>query len=307
MRYARSTPETHLARFADRQHGVFTIQQALEAGLTRPQLKRRVLNGQVVAVDHGIYRSATTPTSWKQRLIAACLAGPAVASHRSAAALWELPGDTHELVEVSALRHQRRHAKDVVWHESLHLSPRDVTTLQGIPVTRPTRTFVDLASVLDANALEELLHEGMRRNLLSIESVWRRYEQLGTRRRGAGKVREVIERHVAGQRPHESVLETRFAQVVRDAGLPRPASQYELRSSGELVARVDFAYPQFRLAIELDGERWHSGRSVRQSDNERQNRLVAVGWVPLRFSWLDVCDRSEFVVHQLRAALSRPA
>jgi very-short-patch-repair endonuclease len=94
---------------------------------------------------------------------------------------------------------------------------------------------------------------------------------------------------------------------VRRAGLPRPASQYEVSTRGQFVARVDFAYPDSRLAIEIDGDRWHSGRTARQRDNTRQNRLVAAGWVPLRFSWSDINDRSAFVVEQLRAALARPA
>jgi very-short-patch-repair endonuclease len=307
MRYAKSAPETLLARAADEQYGVFTTQQALEAGLTRPQLKRRVLLGNVVAVDYGVYRSATTPSSWNQRLIAACLAGPAVASHRSAANLWALPGETKELVEVTALRHRRRHSSDVVWHESRYLSPRDVTSVDGIPVTRPVRTFVDLGVVLDPDALEEAFHEGVRRNLLDVEAVWRRCEELGEHRRGAGNVRAVLLRQAAEQRPHESVLETKFAHLVRRAGLPRPASQYEVSTRGQFVARVDFAYPDSRLAIEIDGDRWHSGRTARQRDNTRQNRLVAAGWVPLRFSWSDINDRSAFVVEQLRAALARPA
>jgi hypothetical protein len=62
------------------------------------------------------------------------------------------------------------------------------------------------------------------------------------------------------------------------AGLPQPVRQYEIRVGGELVARVDLAYPDFRLAMELDSFRWHAGRRPFRSDRLRRNRIEAVGW-----------------------------
>jgi very-short-patch-repair endonuclease len=307
MKGTRRTSDTHLAIATESQYGLFTRQQAHDAGLSRDQLKRRVASGQIVSVDHGVYRHATTPESWHQRVLAACLAGPAVASHRSAGMLWKLPGMPAGLIEVTALRHTRRHREEIVWHESYHLTPTDITEIEGIPITRPVRTFLDLGSVLPPRQLEEVLNEGLRRNLLSIPAIWRRMDQLGPLRRGTGRVRRVLEQHVPGQRPPESVLETRFLQLIREAGLPEPEGQYEVRLSDQVIARIDFVYPELKLAIELDGEAYHFGERRSRRDRRRANGLVALQWRVLRFEWDDVTRRSDYVITTIRGALRATA
>jgi very-short-patch-repair endonuclease len=307
MKYQGGTWETHLERTAKPQHGAFTRQQALEAGMSPRQLHRRVLDGRVVAIDRGVYRHATTPESWQQRLIAACLAGPAVASHRSAGLLWDFPTMPSEVLEVTALRHRRRKAADVIWHESYHLTALDITELDGIAVTRPVRTFLDLGWVLTANQLEEVLNEGLRRNLLSVPAVWQRLEELGLLRPGAGRVRKVLRGHVPGQRRPESVLETRFLQLIRAARVPEPVGQHEVRVADQLIARIDFAYPELKLAIELDGKAYHFGERAECRDRGRENALVALHWRVLRFDWEDVTRRPDYVIATLRGALRATA
>jgi very-short-patch-repair endonuclease len=233
--------------------------------------------------------------------MAACLLGPAVASHRSAAILWDFPGMPADIVEVTALRHQRRRACDVIWHESYHLTDRDVTEIDGIPVTRPVRTFLDLGVVLPADSLEQILDDGRRRKMLEIAPIWRRLEELGDLRPGTKRVRGVLACQVTGNRPAESVLETRFRQLVRGAGLPMPTPQFEVSANG-FRARVDFAYPHLRLAIELDGAAHHSGRSAHRRDRDRENQLVALGWRVLRFTWDDVSERPDVVIRCVQGA-----
>jgi very-short-patch-repair endonuclease len=292
-----------IAEVARRQHGVFSRAQAFKAGFRRGQLDWRIHAGIWEVVDRSVYRPAATPTSWRQRLMAACLAGPAVASHRAAGLLWNLPGMPHGIVEVTALRHRRRHAPDVNWHESFHLSEQDITVVEAIPVTRPTRTFLDLGVVLAADALEEVLDHGLRRNLLDISALWRRLAQLGELRPGARRVLSLLERVATAERPCESVLETRFRQLLRRAALPLPTPQVEIHADETLIARIDFAYSELKLGIELDGAAYHSSEQARRRDRTRDNRLGALGWRILRFSWEDVHDRSDAVIADLRTAL----
>lgn len=295
--------ETRLGRIAAGQFGLFTREQAIELGFTPNMISKRLACGAWVLVDHNVYRFAGTPSSWNQRVLAACLAGPAVASHRAAGRIWDLPG-MDDVVEVTALRHRRRRASDVVWHESFHLEERDVTEIDRIPVTRPVRTFLDLAGVLTDNELEEVLNEGVRRNLLSVPAIWRRLEQLGTLRRGAGSARRALERHIPGQRPPEGVLETRYLQLVRKAGLPTGTAQYEVRRPDGRRAYIDFAYPELMLAVELDGDASHFGARRSRNDQTRENDIVATGrWRFLRFDWDDVHRRPGYVVDTLRTAL----
>lgn len=110
---------------------------------------------------------AATPQTWHQRLLAACLAGPAVASHRSSAALWRLPGFALARVEVTAVRHRRRKAHDVIGHESRRLDARDVTEIERVPVTAVTRTLLDLGAVVDVPTLLVCFDDGVRRSLTS--------------------------------------------------------------------------------------------------------------------------------------------
>jgi very-short-patch-repair endonuclease len=72
------------------------------------------------------------------------------------------------------------------------------------------------------------------------------------------------------------------------AGLPKPAIQHEIRDRGRLVAIVDFAYPDVRLAIEADGYRWHSGRARWRTDLQRRNAVTALGWRIVHVTWEDL-------------------
>ncbi|MDQ3895961.1 MAG: hypothetical protein M3326_01715, partial [Actinomycetota bacterium] len=71
---------------------------------------------------------------------------------------------------------------------------------------------------------------------------------------------------------------------------PQPVRQHEIRHQGGFVARVDLAYPDDRLAIELDGFRWHAGRGPFRSDRLRRNRIEAAGWRLLETAPDDVAE-----------------
>lgn len=100
----------------------------------------------------------------------------------------------------------------------------------------------------------------------------------------------------------ESELERRFLQLVRRARLPQPARQYRIGRW-----RVDFAYPEARIAVELDGYRSHSSLERFRSDRRRQNAVIVRGWQVLRFTWDDVVGDPSGVAAVLRAALEETA
>jgi very-short-patch-repair endonuclease len=83
------------------------------------------------------------------------------------------------------------------------------------------------------------------------------------------------------------VAEMRVVRALLAAGLPQPVRQHEIR---EAAARVDLAYPDHRLAIELDGFRWHAGRGPFRSDRLRRNRIEAAGWRLLETATEDVAQ-----------------
>jgi hypothetical protein len=311
MRTEPHTPEPGrrlraLALAASEQHGVFTRGDARDAGLSPRAIDKRVTRGIWIPVDHGVYRAAETPPSWEQRLHAACLASPAVASHRSAAALWSFPGFDRDLIEITALRHRRRKAGDVVWHETVRLDPQHVTTLEGIPATSATRTLLDLGAVVDERALLIALDDAVHRRLTGLDVLRRELDRFGERRRGSGVVRRTVARRLDGRPVPESPLETLFDMLVADHHLPAPTRQWCVRNiRGQVVARVDFAYPAARLAIEIDGARYHGPEGARRRDERRDVALRRMGWRVLRFGLDDLSSRPAEVARRIQEALSR--
>lgn len=100
----------------------------------------------------------------------------------------------------------------------------------------------------------------------------------------------------------ESPPETRLRLLIRQAGLPAPVAQYVVRHAARFVAKVDFGYPDRRLAIEYDGL-WHGERSQVPKDRARLDRLLAAGWRILFFVTVEDLRRPVELVVRLAAAL----
>src|SRR5690242_13026626 len=174
--------ESGLGPRAARQHGVFSRDQALACGMSRATITRRVDAGAWVRVYPGVYRLAGAPVTWKQSLLAACLAwGDGVAvSHRAAAALHELIGFKPGRIELIVPRKRERALPHNV-HRPRYLDTVDVMTLDTIRVTRPARTLIDLATCVDSDLLEEALDDALRRRLVSLPRLRMRMTELGAR------------------------------------------------------------------------------------------------------------------------------
>jgi very-short-patch-repair endonuclease len=121
----------------------------------------------------------------------------------------------------------------------------------------------DVARGASRDLLEEAVDDVLCRRLV-------RLDELG----GGRALRAVLEAWNGDALP-AGVAEMRVVRELLAAGLPQPVRQYEIR---EAAARVDLAYPDHRLAIELDGFRWHAGRGPFRSDRLRRNRLEVAGW-----------------------------
>lgn len=288
------------------QHGVIARTQALASGMSESMVSRRLKQGVWQRAAPGVYRLAGMRPTWKQELMAACLTSNGVVSHRSAAALWGLSGTARNVVEVTALRHRRTQAPGIVCHESQTLFAPDVTEIDGVPVTMPTRTIVDLAVVLPENEVETALDDALRRSLTSVPRIRTLLDVLGPYRPGNTRMNRVLDRRPRMGTVPESYLETRFVQLVREAGLPEPERQVRIETAGR-VAFLDFAYRDERLAVEVDGYEGHGGRPAWQAGLERMNRISDVGWQVLHFSSTDIEKRPDRVIAQVRSALSSRA
>ncbi|HEX2046678.1 MAG TPA: type IV toxin-antitoxin system AbiEi family antitoxin domain-containing protein [Acidimicrobiales bacterium] len=255
-----------IVTLAARQHGCFSRGQALAVGMTDSVIRRRIGSGRWVSVAVGVYRLAAVPVTWRQRALAACLvAGPgAVVSHRSAAVLWAISGFRPGRVEITVPPgRSNRNALAGVHRSTVKGVRRD-----GVPVTTVARTVGDLAGVVGGDVLEEAVDDVLCRRLVSLDDLQRQRSRV---------LRTVVEAWNGDALP-AGVAEMRVVRALLGAGLPQPVRQHEVRVGGEFVARVDLAYPDHRLALELDGFRWHAGRRPFRSDRLRRNRIEAAGW-----------------------------
>ena len=92
--------------------------------------------------------------------------------------------------------------------------------------------------------------------------------------------------------------------IFHRCSLARPQREFEIRCPSGRKAFIDFAYPELKLGIEVDGYEAHSGLDAWRGDMRRENELKQLGWVILHFSWDDVCSRSHLVVAAIRAVLA---
>jgi hypothetical protein len=221
-------------------------------------------------------------------------------SHRAAARLRGLDGIRDRLVEVIAAQRWGEAPEDVIVHFTRSLSNEDIELIGSLRVTTIERTLIDLAAVVRPARLEIALDSALRTGLTEPGRVLGRLRQLGSRgRAGAARLKELLAERDSNSSRAESPLESEFLKLMRGAPLPPPLPQLEVREGDRFLARVDFAYPDRKIAIELDGYQWHSGHLAWESDRLKDNRLQAAGWRVLRFSKKAVRGRSSEVIDQL--------
>jgi very-short-patch-repair endonuclease len=296
-----------MLELAGRQHGLVRLDQLADLGIDRSALSRLTRSGIVEPIGgRGIRRVAGGAPTPHQRLLASVWAAGdgAVASHRAAAWLWAIDGFERLTVEVSTPRSGGRCTTSVHLHHSTDLFPAFVTTVDGIPITEPTRTLIDLAAVVDLDALECAFDSALRQGLTSLaraEVVLRRMARRG--RDGVGRFRRMFEARLELDGVPDSTFETRLVQVLRRAGLPEPVRQVRLYDGDGFIGRFDTAYPDAMVLIEADSVRHHHDRARFERDRERRSRAEAIGWRVPTFTWRHVTRRPGWVAGRVEAIL----
>jgi very-short-patch-repair endonuclease len=297
------TPDAAINTLALTQFGLFTRAQAVQRGATDMFLKRRVNRQLYRGVRRGVYAVTSVPPSWHQDVLAVCLGRTGTfAATRTAAALWELPGFRPGPLEFCSVRNVRS-ADRVRIRRVMTMAGGQVARVGPIPTTSATRTILDLSTEVEPAKLETALDHALRRGLTSIEFLARSLEDLfGQAKIRSSVVRGLLETRSAMGRPPESPLETRVIQLLRRHGLPPPVPQHEIRQAS-FLARVDLAYPNEQVAIEVDGYEFHSGRRQWERDLIRRNTLEAAGWRVLHVTAEQVRTNSQRVVATVRQVL----
>jgi hypothetical protein len=287
-----------LMRLLDNQGGVVTSAQALTF-LTRRGLQAEVNRGDLQRISYGIYGRGDADITLRLRgldlatgtNVAVCLA--------TAAAAYGF--DTERTVDLHVLNPsdcQLRPADGLVVHRR---EGAPLTPVVGRLATAPGWTAIEVACGLPRPRALATLDAALRSGTCSRNDL-HRAAQRQAGRRGIVAVRELLPL-ATGQA--ESPMESEARLVMIDGGLPIPTLQYQVGDAGGRTWRVDFAWPEYRVAAEYDGVDWHAGPRAFKRDRSRSAALQEVGWVTIPIIAEDVRQRPWQLVRRIETQLER--
>lgn len=280
----------------------FTVDDALQSGVSRNRLRARDLDSTVWGV-----RAAAAEDSIARRagMFTARLRTDAFFSHATAALLmgaplpFELEREASVHISVEAPR-RAPHAAGIIGHK-LRVSNTDIATTNGIRHTSPARTWCDLAQSLDVLDLvavgDYLIH--WRLPLTSAAGL---AEALAHHpgRRGRGRAIEALE--FLSDRA-ESRPESRLRVLLNWQGLPDPHINHVIVDTEDgKHLRTDFALRQYRVLLEYQGDYHRSKVGQWRKDMTRRSRLESMGWVVMDLNADDLRDPAELAA-RIRATI----
>lgn len=260
--------------------GLATTQQLLQV-MTRDELAWQVRLGELIRVRHGVYASYEPDMAGRLRALDAFLGREAVACLGTAAALYgfDLESTTATHVLDPAIR--LRPKVGLMVHQR-HGAP--LQRISGRLATSPAWTAVEVARRLTRPralaTLDAALHSGWCTAAELAKAV---NEQRG--RRGIVNVRELL--NYADGRA-ESAMESEARLVMIDYDVPIPELQYEIVGRDGTTYRVDFAWPDERVAAEYESVDWPAGRMEMLRDKKRFAGVQEVGWLVIPIVTTDV-------------------
>jgi very-short-patch-repair endonuclease/predicted transcriptional regulator of viral defense system len=286
---------------ARRQHGVVSRAQLLALGYSRHAIQHRVATGRLDPTWRGVYAVGRPQLTQRGRWLAAVLScgQRAALSHESAAVVWRIVASEPREVHVSLPAPLDRRRPGIVVHRREGLEPRELTTREGIPVTTPDCTLIDLAARPGRERLEVAINQASKLGLIELRGLHERVRAC-PRRPGAAALAHLIDRATFALT--DSRLERRFLPIVRRTGLPMPDTQK--RVSG---FRVDFVWRALGLVVETDGGSYHRTPFQQTSDRVRDQAHLVAGLTPLRFTHAQVAFEPDRVATVLAAVARRLA
>ena len=280
--WAQPIPESLQAR-------PFTVGQAEAAGVPA----RRLRNSGFRRLARGVYATADTPDSIDLNCRAALLCMPegSVISHWSALALLGLAEGIVEVVDVSLPPQASvpRHQPGIRVHQ--RTVGNEPTMVDGIPISGPGRTLVDMAPHLSHRRLV-VIGDALVRRAGGLDRLVQQID------------REVGQRHVVAARAAtrrvragvDSPQETLWRLAIVDAGLPEPEVDIDVRdAAGEWIGHGDLGYRALRIVMQFEGDVHRTNRRRWQQDIARDESFVAAGWRVLRATGDDVVRPARFL------------
>jgi very-short-patch-repair endonuclease len=292
--------------------GAFSRQQAHAVGLTDERLTARVRQGWLERIGPNAFRFPGTDLLPHAQLMGLMIdvGEPCWAYGPTAAALnrfdgFELGRPFHLVIP----RGRQVRRIGVVIHTSEYLPLTDQTVIEQIPTLRATRTLLDLARLVDREALTRACDGAFRDGRVHEDQLRRRLHAVGERassRLGLEALLLVLDGSEIERGGH-SFLEREFLRLLDEHGLPRPLTQQVMGRTSSRLIRVDFRFAGTNVIVEVLGYRYHRSREQMAIDAARMNALIADGYAPFQFTYEQVMERSHTVIATLRRALGPSA
>jgi very-short-patch-repair endonuclease len=298
---------THAARsreawkLAQRQHWVLTRRDLEALGFSAMAIEHRVATGRLHSVFRGVYavgRRDLTPHGRWMAAILACGDGAgasgvgAVLSHRSAAELWGIGREWEGRIDVSIRRRSRLERPGIKVRSRPALLSQNLVRRQGILVTNPVQTLIDLATELKVLRLERAVNQADVLDLVDPETL-RNGLDAYVGMPGVKTLRTLLDRHTF--RLSDSDLEVLFRPLALAAGFALPLSKYWL-----LGYEVDFWFPDHGLIVETDGLRYHRTPAQQARAVKRDQVHTASDLRVLRFTHWQIAYEPNEVTAILR-------
>jgi hypothetical protein len=252
-------------------------------GYSRARLRAMRREHRIRDVLRGVAVDARVPDTRDLRCLALASVLPphGVICHCSAAWVFEIDGFQPEDRFLLAPQCMVPHHTSRVRYAGVscvngYLPDADITVINGLPLTTPGRTTVDLLRSLRRPFALSVADAMVRAGLVTTAELARRIGRLGGYP-GIIQARELLPLiDPRAESPGESWLRLRLI----DAGFPHPHPQYEVIDHRDrVIARLDLAYPEIQLATEYDGAPYHSDDDDQAHDGERRDLLTdAYGW-----------------------------
>jgi hypothetical protein len=273
-----------LLAIASTQHCLVTLEQAASIGVTAAMMRAVVKRGWFRRERRGVFVVAGAPPSrWRPVVAAVLAAGPdVVVSHTTAAAVHHFYGIHSDEIELMVRAPFRRELEGVRIHRSNTLQPSEVEHRNGVAVTNPIRTIIDLAGRIEVPLLGLILDEGTIARLWTAEKI---LAGLGDSRRGVPGITDlrVLLAERLGEGNPDSKLEHRVIRVLRRVA-PGYTLHHRVVLDGEVI-EMDIAWVDRKIDGEVDGM---SVRAASRHKFERQcrreNILAAHGWSIVHFT-----------------------
>jgi very-short-patch-repair endonuclease len=275
----------------------------LRLGVTRHEVDDRRSSGRLHPIHRGVYAVGHRVLSREGEWMAAVLAGGkgAVLSRESAAALWELRARNGREIDVTVDKDAER--PGIRFHRA-QLDPSEITQREGIPVTTPERTIIDIAATLTPTQLERAIRRAEYEHLTTLATLT---SCLSSRRpgRGAKALRKALALAASGKGITRKKLEQRFRALTRKHALPPPDTNVSMRI-GDRWIEADCVWHEQRVIVELDGRAAHHNVHSFESDRARDRALQVAGWTVIRITWRQLHEEPEAIARDLYSLLAPP-